>query len=93
MRERVGQVVREHSNGTVTVEAVKEKLLATRRDVERGWQTVRAQLVERGGSRLAVLVDNYLRTMHPAKTEKENIVSKTQGESDVPVKIRHSPFR
>jgi predicted transcriptional regulator len=93
MRERVEQVVREHSNGTMTVEAGKEKLLATRRDVERGWQTVRGLLGEPGDSRLAVLMDHYLRTMPSTKTERENIVSKTQDKFDVRVKTRNSASR
>lgn len=93
MRERIHQMVREHSNGIVTVEAGKEKLLVTRINVERGWQTVRGLLAERGRSKLALLTDQYFGTMPAAKTERENIVSEIQGKVDVQVKTRISASR
>jgi hypothetical protein len=93
MRESVEQVVREHSNGAMTVEAGKVKLLATRRDVKRGWQTVRSLLAERGRNSLSMLMDHYLKNMPPVNTEKENILSKMQGEFHFQVKTRSSASR
>jgi len=91
MRERVERVALNRSEAVS--EIGKAKLLTTRGEVERGWSAVRGLLAGQSHSRLAMQIDHYLRTMPNATTERENIISKVQGELDVQVKTRNSALR
>jgi hypothetical protein len=66
-------VAEELARGEISIEPGKSKLVATRKDVERGWQAVSNILVRQGESELAAEVKRYVRDMEPPLTEKEQL--------------------
>ena len=73
MRERARAVSEELARGGISIEPGKSKLVATRKDVERGWQAVSNTLVRQGERELAVQVTRHIRGMQPPLTEKEQL--------------------
>jgi len=71
MRERVERVAGELSRGTMIADVDASKLVATRKEVERGWRAARSLLVEQGHDKLAASIGRYLEKSPPARTEKE----------------------
>ena len=59
--------------GKQRVEAGAARLLATRRDVERGWSAVRDSLVAQGQPELAAQVSRFAAEMPPARTDEARI--------------------
>jgi hypothetical protein len=75
MRERTESVARELQAGGITDEAGKSRLVATRREVERGWWTVSEILQREGQPDLAAQVKRFVDQMLPPRTEKEQIAA------------------
>lgn len=63
--ERVKSVVSELLSGQLNPGAGKEKVLRTRRDVERGWSSVIDLLTRDGGVELAIRVRQFAADMPP----------------------------
>jgi Relaxase/Mobilisation nuclease domain len=73
MRTRVGAVAAELTTGGLQMEHGKSTLMATRREVERGWRAVSDILVADGQPELAAQVRRFVDQMSPPRTEKEQI--------------------
>jgi hypothetical protein len=74
--ERALAVARELRGGQLNPGPGKDKLLGTRRDVERGWRAV-SNLLERGGdTALALQVRRFVDRMLPPQTEREWIAGR-----------------
>ncbi|WP_129778641.1 relaxase/mobilization nuclease domain-containing protein [Peristeroidobacter soli] len=73
--ERVQSVAGELRSGRVDSGDGKEKLLATRRDVERGWYSVSALLSRDGDLDLASQVRQFTKEMQPAYVDREWIAA------------------
>jgi Relaxase/Mobilisation nuclease domain len=72
-RERVMRVARELQAGTVRVEPGKQRLVATRRDIDAGWRAVGQMLQQQGERALAVEVARFVEKFPVPRTEKEYI--------------------
>jgi hypothetical protein len=72
-RERAEEVSRQLRKGDLPVEAGRARLLATRKDVERGWWAVSDILVVEGRPELAGLVRRFSAQMPPPWTDRESI--------------------
>jgi hypothetical protein len=70
-RRRADLVARELASGAVKPEPSKNRLLATRREVVRGWSEVADSLVNQGNVELALAVRRFVDRMPPPCTEKE----------------------
>lgn len=68
---RAEAVAADLSRGKLRVEAGKEKLVETRRQVERGWWAVSDILVAGGRSELAAQVRRFSTQMPPPRTDRE----------------------
>jgi len=71
IRGRTELVANELLNGTPRIEAGKATLVATRKDIERGWYATSAILTAQGRSDLAVQVEQFVAQMPPPRTENE----------------------
>lgn len=76
MSERTRAAAEELARGGISIEPGKSKLVATRKEVERGWQAVSEILVHQGELELAAQVKRYVREMQPPLTEKEQLVGR-----------------
>jgi Relaxase/Mobilisation nuclease domain len=74
-RERAEAVARELAKGDLRVESGKEKLVQTRKEVDRGWRAANAILQNEGHSELAADVSRFVARMPPPQTKKEQIAS------------------
>src|SRR5882724_10100605 len=75
-RRRVEAVHGELVKGKLQVESGKAKLIRTRQEVERGWQTVSDELTRQGHSEIPAQVRRYVEDMPKSLTEKEYIATK-----------------
>jgi hypothetical protein len=73
-RARVEAVTAELLNGNRLIEPGKATIMATRKEVERGWRATSDILFAQGHSELAVEVKRFVNQMPPPRTEKEQIV-------------------
>jgi hypothetical protein len=70
-RRKVNEATRELNEGLQVPEPGKERLMATRREVVRGWQVISDQLAEEGHFELAREVQAFIARMPAPRTEKE----------------------
>ena len=70
-RQRAEAVGREFVAGGLKTEPAKHRLLATRREVVRGWSEVADDLVLQGQVELALDVRQFVKRLPPARTERE----------------------
>jgi relaxase-like protein len=75
-RARVESVASDLVRGSTHIEAAKEKLTQTRREVERGWCAVREILITQGHHELAAQVKQFVDHMPPPRTERELIAAR-----------------
>jgi type IV secretory pathway VirD2 relaxase len=75
-RERAEAAARELADGQVKTEPGKHRLLETRRDVVRRWNTVADNLVIQGDVELARAVRRFVARMSPVQTEKETLATR-----------------
>jgi uncharacterized protein (UPF0335 family) len=75
MRRRAEAVAAELRTGAIRVEPGKERLVATQKEVERGWAAVGEILVSQGHSELAGQVRRLVEEMPPPFTEKEQLAA------------------
>jgi hypothetical protein len=75
IRERTEGVARELANGTFRAEAGKARLLATRKEVERGWWAVSERLLGEGRDELAWKVRRFVENMPEPMTDREQIAA------------------
>lgn len=90
-RERAEAVARELRKGESSVEASKARLLATRREVERGWWAVSDVLVAVGRPELAAEVGRFSTHMPPARTDRE-LVARALRRHALEVRTRGEPL-
>ena len=79
--EREEVVARELAGGQVKTEPSKSRLLETRREVVRGWNTVADNLVIQGDVELALAVRRFVARMPPPRTEKEALATHLSDQS------------
>jgi hypothetical protein len=72
-RARIEAVAAELLKGDLRVEPGKSTLLATRKDVERGWRATSDVLLAQGHPELAAQVRQFVDQMVPPRTEKEQV--------------------
>jgi hypothetical protein len=72
-RQRTEAVARSLRQGTFEAESGKATLLATRREVIRGWRAVRDQLLKDGQIALAQTVERFTDGMPPPLTDNERV--------------------
>jgi len=77
-RARTEAVAAEIRKGDFRVEPGKSTLVATRRDVERGWRATSNILLAQGHPELAAQVRRFVEQMGPARTDKELITQELQ---------------
>jgi len=70
-RERTQSVARELSSGGLRPEPGRERLVATRRDVVRGWNAMAQLLDEQGHRELATVVRRFVERMSPPQSERQ----------------------
>lgn len=73
MQERIRVVAESLGLGGLPLEAGKERLVETRRDVERGWAAVEALVRKDGRHELATRVHRFAGAMPPPLTESERL--------------------
>ena len=74
-------VARELAGGQFKIEPGKNRLLETRREVVRGWNTVADNLVIQGDEELALAVRRFVARMPPPRTGKEVLASQLSDQS------------
>jgi hypothetical protein len=74
-RERARSVARELRDGGLSVEPGRARLIATRRDVERGWQAAVGILVDSGLPELAAEVRQFVAKFRPPRSEREEVAA------------------
>jgi hypothetical protein len=79
MSERTKSVAQELAGGGVPHEFRSDKLVQTRREVEKGWKAVSAILMNEGRAELTTSVHRFLRQMPMPQTEQELIAEKLLG--------------
>jgi hypothetical protein len=90
MRVRVESVAAELFAGDIKIEPGKARLVATRKEVERGWGAVGEILLNQGQPELAAQVRRFADQMPPPRTDKETIAQElAQHASEM--RARHSP--
>lgn len=87
-RGRVEAVADELRLGVLHVEHGKNKLIQTRRDVQRGWLAVRELLTREGQANLAIRVQRFVEDMAPVVTEKERLAGEILKQPSMPTKVR-----
>ena len=75
-RARIEAVAAELLKGDLRVEPGKSTLLATRKDVERGWRATSDVLLAQGHPELAAQVRQFVDRMVPPRTEKEQVAAR-----------------
>jgi hypothetical protein len=75
-QKRVNAVAQELVQGKILVEPGKAKLIRTRQEVRRRWQSVSDELTRRGHPEIAAQVKRYVDQMPKPLTEKEYIATK-----------------
>jgi hypothetical protein len=75
-QKRVNAVAQELVQGKLQVEPGKAKLIRTRQQVHRGWQTVSNELTRQGHPEIAAQVKRYVEQIPKPLTEKEWIATK-----------------
>jgi type IV secretory pathway VirD2 relaxase len=78
IQERERRILRELSEGRLTVGNGEEKLKRTREAVLDGWRGVSARLRADGEHELGARVDSFLAQMPPAKTEKRLLLDRSR---------------
>jgi hypothetical protein len=81
--ERTLAVARELRGGQLNPGPGKDKLLGTRRDVERGWRAVSHLLEREGDTALALQVRRFVDRMLPPQTEREWIAGRMLGKFEI----------
>lgn len=76
MRERVREAAAGLVIGKGQAESGKSKLIATRREVVKGWRALEDQLVQDGHAALASQVSRFVPRMPPPLTEKEQLAQR-----------------
>jgi hypothetical protein len=76
IQERERRILREWSEGKLTLGTGEEKLQQTREDVLEGWRAVSARLKVDGEHELGARVDSFLVQMPPAKSEKRVVLER-----------------
>ncbi len=74
-RARIEAAASEIANGNLRIEFGKQRLLQTRKEVERGWQAVAGALSDEGKTVLAARVVEFVNQMPPARTDKEHLTA------------------
>jgi hypothetical protein len=77
-RDREEAVARELAGGQFKIEFGRDRLLATRREVVRGWNAVADSLVIQDQVELALAVRRFVGRMPSPKTESEQIAEKSR---------------
>jgi hypothetical protein len=77
-RVRADAVAAEILKGAFGVEPGKSTLMATRREIERGWLATSDILLAHGHAELAAQVRRFVEQMGPARTDKELIAQELQ---------------
>ena len=80
--EGIGAQLSKYAN---EVDPGRARVLATRRQVDRGWQSVRGQLKKQGEHELSAQAGRFTRTFPPLRTENEQLAMKVAG----PIHLRH----
>src|SRR2546429_572962 len=70
-RERAHSVARALASGGLRPEPGRERLVATRRDVVRGWNAMAQLLDDQGHRELAMVVRRFVERMPPPQSERE----------------------
>jgi transposase-like protein len=78
VQQRLQRVVAQLRNGGLEREPGKEKLLATREAVVRGWHAIAERLLMDGHGRLAEQVWKFIGGMPPVATDNERIAKRLQ---------------
>jgi hypothetical protein len=78
IQERERRILREWSEGKLTLGTGEEKLQQTREDVLEGWRAVSARLKVDGEHELGARVDSFLAQMPPAKTERRVVIERSR---------------
>jgi type IV secretory pathway VirD2 relaxase len=78
IQERERRVLREWSEGKLTVGSGEEKLQRTREAVLDGWRGVSARLKADGEHELGARVDSFMAQMPPATTEKRLLLDRSR---------------
>ncbi|MGP8114787.1 MAG: relaxase/mobilization nuclease domain-containing protein [Steroidobacteraceae bacterium] len=76
MRQQTGSVARDLANGGLRLESGKSKLVETRKEVRRAWQTVSDILLHEGQPDLSTKVRRFVDQMPPPLTEREWFAAK-----------------
>jgi hypothetical protein len=93
-RQRAEAVVRELASGGVKPEPGKNRLLATRREVVRGWSAVADSLVNQGHGGLALTVRRFVDRMPAPSSEKEWLAERLLERTRARTRVeRESPTR
>ncbi len=87
MRERVESVARQLAGGGLRAERGKERLLQTRREVERGWLALAGILQRDGMQDLVEDVRRHVQRMPTVRTDREEIAHRLHA------RIRDNPAR
>jgi hypothetical protein len=72
---RTAAVAAELVRGSLQVEPGKSKLMATRKEVERGWTATSDRLLAEGWRELALQARRFVSDMPPPRTEKEQLAA------------------
>jgi hypothetical protein len=91
-RQRAEEVARELASGGVKPEPGKNRLLATRREVVRGWAEVADKLIIQDQVELALAVRQFVARMPPALSDKEQIAETLRGHTH-DARVRDHPAR
>jgi hypothetical protein len=93
-RRRADLVARELGTGGVKPEPGKNRLLATRREVVRGWSEVADSLVNQGQMELALAVRRFVDRMPSPNSEKEWLAERLLERTRARTRVeRESPTR
>jgi hypothetical protein len=93
-RRRTDLVARELASGGVKLEPGKNRLLATRREVVRGWTAVADSLVNQGQVELALTVRRFVDRMPAPSSEKEWLAERLLERTRLRARVeRESPTR
>lgn len=84
IRAQAQAVITDLQRGGVRVEPGKRNLIATRRNVTRGWEALSVILANQGRPELARHITQFLRGMPPPETDREKIAVKLRDEMRIP---------
>jgi hypothetical protein len=83
-RARAEAVAPEFLKGNLCIEPGKSTLMATRKEVERGWRATSDILLSQGQPELAAQVRRFANQMSPPQTEKERLAAELLDRKDNP---------